>query len=92
MENQNEIIEISVKVIFLGEFNDFNSWIKNVQECANKYGVNSKILHMDCQGYTTTGYEMKNQNREAVYPVKTYLLVQALFFDKPSPFKSTSNN
>lgn len=73
---QNEIIEIKVKVQFLGEFNDFSTWLAHTQSCANKYGITSTILHQDCNGFTTTGYNMRNSLRPTVYPVKTYLQVQ----------------
>lgn len=91
MENL-EIIEVLVKVIALGEFNDFESWIKNTQECAHIHGVNSKLLHIDKKGYSTTGYIMKNLSHNEVYPVKTYLLVQSPDLEKPLPFKSSSKN
>lgn len=76
MENFNTIIEIPVKAIFAGEFQDFRSWIKNVQEFARKYGVNSKLLHQDKNGFATNGYDLKNQKNNTPYPVKTYLLVE----------------
>lgn len=92
MESDNKIIEIKVKVLLIGEFYDFESWLKNTQNCANKYGVTSKILHIDCNGYTTTGYNMKNSLRPTVYPVKTYLQVQDDKVQQPLAFKSPSNN
>ncbi|MEZ0182628.1 hypothetical protein AB9T89_10310 [Flavobacterium oncorhynchi] len=92
MGSDNKIIEIKVKVILIGEFNDFESWLKNTQDCANKHGVTSKILHIDCNGYTTTGYNMRNSLRPTVYPVKTYLQVQDDKVVQPLAFKSPSNN
>jgi hypothetical protein len=92
MENLNTIIEIPVKGIILGEFENFDSWIKNVQDCANKHGVNSKLLHQDKNGFVTTGYDLKNHNGNNPYPVKTYLLVQNTTILEPEPFNATSNN
>lgn len=92
MENNIEITTVSVKVQFIGEFNDFNSWLKNTQECANKYGITSKLLHIDCNGFSTTGYNMRNSLRATVYPVKTYLQVHDDQLVKPSVYKSPSNN
>jgi hypothetical protein len=76
MDKQINYTEITIKVQFLGEFNDFKSWLKNIQDCAHKYGVMSKLLHIDCNGFTTTGYNLRNTLRESVYPVKTYLQIQ----------------
>lgn len=92
MENYNEMIEIPVKAIPLGEFKDFGTYIKNVQECANKYGVNSILLHMDCNGFAITGYAIKNLSSANVYPIKTYLLVQSSDMEKTKSFKSLSSN
>jgi hypothetical protein len=86
------IIEIQVKAILIGEFLDFNSWIKNYDESRQKYGLTAQILHQDCNGFTTTGYDLKNLKNESPYPVKTYLLVQDPTVLKPLPFKSPSNN
>lgn len=89
---ENNIIEIPVKGIILGEFQNFDSWIKNVQECANKHGVNSKLLHQDKNGFATTGYDLKNHKDSSPYPVKTYLLIQNPTIAKPQSFKATSKN
>ncbi|MFW0737605.1 hypothetical protein [Flavobacterium sp. T12S277] len=90
--NQNRITTISIKVQFIGEFTDFKSWEKNNQNCANKFGITSKLLHIDSNGFATGGYNMKNSLRSTVYPVKTYLMVQDDQIVKPSAFRSTSNN
>jgi hypothetical protein len=92
MENFNNVTEISVKAVLLGEFNDFGSWIKKNQECFHKLGVNSKLLHLDKNGFATNGYDLKNNQNNSQYPVKTYLLVQDPTILEPEPFKSTSNN
>ena len=55
MESNNKTIEIKVKVIPLGEFNDFESWKKHQEECAKNFGVTSKVITLDCNGFTTTG-------------------------------------
>lgn len=89
---ENNIIEIPVKGIIIGEYQDFNSWIKNVQKCANKHGFNSKLLHQDKNGFTTTGYDLKNHKDLSPYPVKTYLLIQDATIAKPQPLKATSKN
>ena len=89
---ENNIIEIPVKGIILGEVQNFDSWIKNVQDCANKHGVNSKLLHQDKNGFVTTGYDLKNHNDSTPYPVKTYLLVQDPNINRPQPFKATVKN
>jgi len=89
---ENNIIEIPVKVIFIGEFEDFTTWLKNVQDCAHKYGINSKLLHQDKNGFATNGYDLKNTQNETPYPVKSYLLVQDPTVLKPLAFKSPSNN
>jgi len=86
------IIEIPVKVIFIGEFDNFECWLKNIQDCAHQYGVDSKLLHQDKNGFATYGYDLKNHQNESPYPVKTYLLVQDPTVLKPLPFKSPSNN
>ncbi|MFA9191109.1 hypothetical protein AAGV28_06970 [Flavobacterium sp. FZUC8N2.13] len=90
MTQDNNIIEIPVKVILTGEFNNFDSWIKNTQELANKYGVNSKLLHQDKNGFATNGYELRNHQHTKPYPVKTYLLVQDPAIEKPLPYQSNN--
>ncbi|MEO8532831.1 MAG: hypothetical protein ABI441_03740 [Flavobacterium sp.] len=92
MENNTEITTVSVKVQFIGEYHDFNSWLKSTQDCANKYGVTSKLLHIDCNGFSTTGYNMRNSLRSTVYPVKTYLQIHDDQLVTPSAYKSPSNN
>lgn len=89
---ENNIIEIPVKAVLLGQFNDFHSWIKKTQECFHKLGVTAKLLHMDKNGFTTNGYDLKNHNGSSPYPVKTYLLVQDPNITKPQPFKATTKN
>lgn len=89
---ENQIIEIPVKVIFIGEFQNWEQWIANVNTCSQKYGVTSQLLHQDCNGYRTSGYDLKNTNQTKVYPVKTYLLVQDPEVKTPTPFKSLSSN
>lgn len=88
MTQDNNIIEIPVKVILTGEFKNFDSWLKNTQECANKFGFDSKLLHQDKNGYATNGYNLKNHNKETPYPVKTYLLVHDPEIKKQLPYQS----
>lgn len=80
------ITEIAVKVILTGEFHNYDSWIKNVQECALQFGFESKLLHQDKKGYSTNGYNLKNYQNESPYPVKTYLLIQDPELAKPLPY------
>ncbi|MDR6844484.1 hypothetical protein [Flavobacterium granuli] len=92
MTEENKVIEIPIKVILIGEFKEFHSWVKNVQDCINKLGVNSKLLHLDKKGFATNGYDLKNHKTETPYPVKTYLMVQDPEIQTAVPFKSLSNN
>ncbi len=93
MENSNqEIIEIKVKAQFIGEFTNWKSWIANVNSCSQKYGLTQQLLHIDSNGYNTTGYNLRNTNRDKIYPVKTYLLVQDPEVKRHEPFKSNSTN
>ncbi|MRX40601.1 hypothetical protein GJU43_15040 [Flavobacterium sp. LC2016-23] len=92
MENQNEIIEITIKAIFLGEFHDWNSWLKNTEKAHSTYGVTHQIFHQDCNGYKTSGYDLRNTHRENIYPVKTFLLVSDPGLTNTFPVKSPSNN
>lgn len=87
MTQDNNIIEISVKVILTGEFNNFDSWLKNTQALAHKFGFLAKLLHQDKNGFTTSGYDLKNHQHTAPYPVKTYLLVQDPEIEKPQLYK-----
>jgi hypothetical protein len=89
---ENQIIEIPVKVIFIGEFQNWEQWLKNVNSCSNKFGVTSQLLHQDCNGFRTSGYDLRNTNGKTVYPVKTYLLVQDPEVKKNLPFKSYTTN
>lgn len=89
---EKNIIEIAVKGIIIGEYENYNSWIKNVQECANKHGFNSKLLHQDKNGFTITGYDLINHQDRSPYPVKTYLLVQDPNINRPQSFKATTKN
>jgi hypothetical protein len=89
---ENKIIEIPVKVIFIGEFQNWEQWIANVNICSQKYGVTSQLLHQDCNGFRTSGYDLKMTIREKVYPVKTYLLVQDPEVKTATPFKSLTSN
>jgi len=88
---QDDIIEISVKAIFLGEFLNWETWIANVNICSQKFGITSQLLHQDCNGFRTSGYDLRNTKRENVYPVKSYLLVQDTEVKQPHAFKSLSN-
>lgn len=93
MENtEQNIIEIKVKAIFLGEFHDWDSWLKNTQKAHNLYGVTHQLFHQDCNGFKTSGYDLRNTSRENVYPVKTYLLVSDPDIETALKFKSISNN
>nr|WP_315245105.1 hypothetical protein [uncultured Flavobacterium sp.] len=92
MENTEEIIEITVKVIFLGEFKDYLAWSKNYELCRQKYGVMAPILNYDCNGYATTGYVLRNFEKDTPYPVKTYLQVTNPGNKKTLAYKSPSNN
>ena len=87
MTNEN-IIEISVKVVQLGEFKDFNSWMRATTQFGHEFGLNSKLLHLDCNGFTTTGYNLRNTLRDNVFPVKTFLLLQDNEVKQTTPFKS----
>ncbi|KIQ22660.1 hypothetical protein RT99_06025 [Flavobacterium sp. MEB061] len=89
MEN---IINVEVKAISLGEFNDFQTWIQNFDTFRQKYGLTAQFLHQDCNGFTTTGYDLRNFKNEAPYPVKTYLLIQDPEVPRPLPYKSISKN
>ncbi|PIF33016.1 hypothetical protein CLU81_3586 [Flavobacterium sp. 9] len=89
MEN---VITIEVKVVEMGEYNDFQSWLEGYQAIRNNYGITTPLLHQDRNGYTTNGYDLKNFKKEAPYPVKTYLLVQDPDVIKPMLFKSTTSN
>lgn len=91
-ENNTEIIEIAIKVIFLGEFKDYESWKKNYDSFLLEYGMMAPFLHYDCTGFATTGYILKNFEKEKPYPVKIYLQVTDPGTAKPLSFKSTSNN
>jgi hypothetical protein len=94
MENleQNETIEINVKVKYLGEFPTWDTWINHVGYCGQQYGVTQQLLHIDSNGYNTTGYNLRNTNQPKVYPVKTYLLVQDPDVIRLTPFKTTTNS
>lgn len=92
MTTNNNITEIPVKVIFTGEFHDFDSWIKNTQDLAHQYGFDSKLLHQDKNGYATNGYSLKNYQKESPYPVKTYVLVHDPGIVKPLPNQSNSRS
>ena len=93
MEQPNKnVIEIKVKGILIGEYNDFESWKKAQEQCGKEFGVTSKVLSLDCNGLTTTGYNLKNTLRDTVYPVKIYLLIQDDQIVKPMLYQSPSNN
>lgn len=87
MENLNEVIEIKVKAQFMGEFTTWESWLKNMSSMSQKHGVTKQLLHIDANGFATNGFSLKN-TKTNVYPVKTYLLIQDPFFEKPLPFIS----
>lgn len=78
MENLNDVVEIKVKAQFMGEFTNWELWLKNMSTMSKKHGVTTQLLHIDANGFTTN-----------VYPVKTYLLIQDPSFEKPLPFKSS---
>lgn len=89
---ENNITEILVKVKPLGEFNDFQSWLSNIQSFSSEFGITAPLFHQDCNGFATTGYDLRNTKRENVFPVKTYLLVTDPEIQKTAPYKSPSNN
>lgn len=88
----NKSVEITVKAQFIGEYENFESWQKAQSQCARDFGVTSKVLSVDCNGLTTTGYNLKNSLRDTVYPVKIYLLIQDDQIRKASMYQSPSNN
>lgn len=93
MENNKNIeaVEITVKAQILGEFNNWQSWIANVNSHLQKFGVTHALIHIDANGFSTSGYILRNTN-DAAYPVKTYVLLQDPNVVRPMPFKSPSHN
>lgn len=92
MESNNNIIEIKVKAKFIGEFPDFESWKKAQEQCGKNFGVTSKVISLDCNGLTTTGYNLRNTLRSTVFPVSIYLLIQDDQVKQPMPYKTPTNN
>lgn len=74
---QDNIIEIPVKAILTGEFNNFDSWIKNTQALAHQYGFLAKLLHQDKNGFATSGYDLKNHQHTYQEDGMTQLMFMA---------------
>lgn len=84
----NNLIE--VKGELLDTHDNYESWLKTVSTYVNRFGFNKKIIHIDKNGFYTTGYDLKNFEGEDVFPVKSYLMTRER--PEPTPFKSLSNN
>lgn len=82
--------QVAVNGYLLGEHYDIQSFFKNVSSYGLKYGVLQKIIHIDNNGFCTTGYDLKNTVSDNVYPVKSYLLKKEV--EAPKPYKTTQNN
>lgn len=81
---------IEIKAELLDTHDNYESWLKTVSNYPQRFGFNKKIIHVNKNGFNTTGYELKNFEDENVFPVKSYLLAQST--PEPTPFKSLSNN
>lgn len=92
MDSNENTIDLTVKAKLIGEYKDFNSWLKAQSQCAKDFGITSKVLSIDCNGLTTSGYNLKNSLRDNVYPVKIFLLIQDDQVRKPILYQSPSNN
>jgi hypothetical protein len=80
---------IEIKGEFLNTHDNYESWLKTVSTYVQRFGFNKKIIHINKNGFNTTGYELKNFEDLNVFPVKSYLLSQET--PEPTPFKSLSN-
>jgi hypothetical protein len=65
---------VQVKGTIIDTHNNFDLWLKTVSKYVQRFGFNKKIIHIDKNGFQTTGYELRNANPKAVFPVKSYLL------------------
>ena len=81
---------IELKAQLLDTHDNYESWLKTVSNYPQRFGFNKKIIHINKNGFNTTGYELKNFEGENVFPVKSYLVSQE--HPEPTPFKTLSNN
>lgn len=82
--------EIKVKGSPIYVSPDFKSFNRKVSSLISTYGHGSRFLHVDNNGFETTGYILGNGCTEKAFPVTTYLL--AAGSEVPAPYKSPSNN
>jgi hypothetical protein len=89
---EKSVIEatIEIKGELIDTHNDFESWLKTVSTYVQRFGFNKKVIHVNKNGFNTTGYDLKNFEDKNVFPVKSYLLLSETV--EPTPFKSISNN
>lgn len=93
MKKQNPNIlqsEFSLKGTLIQESDSLEAFLKTVAYISKKYGALPRIIHVDNNGFYTTGYDLKTAISDNVFPVKSYLLTRTS--TEPTPFKSLSNN
>jgi hypothetical protein len=94
LKNQTPNVELAKTIELKGELLDthdnYESWLKTVSTYVKRFGFNKKIIHINKNGFNTTGYELRNFQNGEVFPVKSYLVSQE--HPEPTPFKSLSNN
>jgi hypothetical protein len=81
---------LEIKGELIDTHNDYESWLKTVSTYVQRFGFNKKVVHVNKNGFNTTGYDLKNFEDKNVFPVKSYLLLSET--EEPTPFKSISNN
>jgi hypothetical protein len=81
---------VALKGRLVDTHNDFQSWLKTVSTYVQRFGFNKKIIHINANGFSTTGYELRNFEDKNAFPVKSYILHSET--TEPTPFKSISNN
>lgn len=86
---ETQLNGVLIKATLLAEYNSYTEWEKPQSIWIKKYGVNRKILTVDCNNMLTTGYDLKNAMYN-VFPVKVYLAERSV--EQPLPYKSIANN
>lgn len=75
----------------IAEYYSYTEFLNNSVQHSIAAGSGQKIIHVDANGFCTSGYDLLNSIDKSIYPISSWILDRAVEVPGP-PFKSLSNN